>query len=244
MRAIFFKENRPEFSKTPGRHSAGLCFVKAGGVPKRSVSDYVKSMKPIRLALTAALVAAFALPAAAEKLSMAEISNYLNALKSAQADFEQINSDGSRSTGTVFIKRPGRARFEYDPPVEALVLAGGQQVAVFDPKSNTGPSQYPLKRTPLNLILARKINLARARMVVGHGESGGMTTITAQDPKHPEYGTIRLYFTQNPVALRKWVITDEAGDQTTVILGDLDRNVSFGSAMFNITIESEKRYGR
>ena len=201
-------------------------------------------MKPMRLALTAALFVASALPAAAEKLSMDEISRYLNALKSAQTEFVQINADGSRSTGTVFIKRPGRARFEYDPPVEALVMAGGQQVAIFDPKSNTGPSQYPLKRTPLNLILARKIDLSRARMVVGHGEVDGMTTITAQDPKNPEYGTIRLYFSPDPVTLRQWVITDGAGDQTTVVLGDLDRDVTFGSAMFNITIESEKRYGK
>ena len=200
-------------------------------------------MKPFRIALSVALFVATALPAAAEKLSLAEISAYLNALKSAQTRFVQVNSDGSQSTGTVFIKRPGRARFEYDPPVDALVLAGGQQVAIFDPKSNAGPSQYPLKRTPLNLILARKIDLSRARMVVGHGEVDGMTTITAQDPKNPEYGTIRLYFSPEPVTLRQWVITDGAGDETKVILGDLDRDVEFGSAMFNITIESEKRYG-
>ena len=213
-----------------------------GGV-KRCVSNYVVGMKPFRIALSAALFVASALPAAAEKLSMAEISAYLNALKSAQTRFVQINADGSQSTGTVFIKRPGRARFEYDPPVDALVMAGGQQVAIFDPKSNTGPTQYPLKRTPLNLILARKIDLSRAQMVVGHGEEDGMTTITAQDPKNPEYGTIRLYFSPEPVTLRQWVITDGAGDQTRVILGDLDRDVEFGSAMFNIVIESQKRYG-
>jgi outer membrane lipoprotein-sorting protein len=200
-------------------------------------------MKPFRIALSAALFVASALPAAAEKLSMAEISAYLNALKSAQTRFVQVNADGSQSTGTVFIKRPGRARFEYDPPVEALVMAGGQQVAIFDPKSNSGPTQYPLKRTPLNLILARRIDLGTARMVVGHGEQDGMTTITAQDPKNPEYGTIRLFFSHEPITLRQWVITDGAGDQTKVILGDLDRDVEFGSAMFSIPMEIRDRYG-
>jgi outer membrane lipoprotein-sorting protein len=200
-------------------------------------------MKPFRIALSAALFVASALPAAAEKLSMAEISAYLNALKSAQTRFVQVNADGSQSTGTVFIKRPGRARFEYDPPVEALVMAGGQQVAIFDPKSNSGPTQYPLKRTPLNLILARRIDLGTARMVVGHGEQDGMTTITAQDPKNPEYGSIRLFFSHEPITLRQWVITDGAGDQTKVILGDLDRDVEFGSAMFSIPMEIRDRYG-
>ena len=200
-------------------------------------------MKMFRIAFTAALFAASALPAAAEKLSMAEISTYLNAIKSAQTRFVQVNADGSQSTGTVFIKRPGRARFEYDPPVEALVMAGGQQVAIFDPKSNAGPTQYPLKRTPLNLILARRIDLSQARMVVGHGEQDGMTTITAQDPKNPEYGTIRLFFSHAPVTLRQWVITDGAGDQTKVILGDFDRDVDLGSAMFSIPTETRKRLG-
>ncbi len=106
--------------------SAGLCLVSRGGGVKRADSDYVISMKMFRIAFTAALFAASALPAAAEKLSMAEISTYLNAIKSAQTRFVQVNADGSQSTGTLFIKRPpGRARFEYDPPVEALVMAGG-----------------------------------------------------------------------------------------------------------------------
>lgn len=200
-------------------------------------------MKPFRIALSAAFSVACALPAAAEKLSMAEISTYLNALESAQTGFVQLNADGSQSTGTVFIKRPGRARFEYDPPVEALVMAGGQQVAIFDPKSNSGPTQYPLKRTPLNLILAREIDLGTARMVVGHGEEDGMTTITAQDPENPEYGTIRLFFSSEPVTLRQWIITDGAGDQTKVVLGEFDRDVEFGSAMFNIPMEVQKRFG-
>ncbi len=121
-------------------------------------------------------------------------------------------------------------------------------MAIFDPKSNAGPTQYPLKRTPpLNLILARRIDLSQARMVVGGhgGEQDGMTTITAQDPKNPEYGTIRLFFSHAPVTLRQWIITDggAGGDQTKVILGDLDRDVDLGSAMFSIPTETRKRLG-
>lgn len=93
---------------------------------------------------------------AAEKLSLNEISKYLNALKSAKGAFTQINDDGTISTGTIYIRRPGRARFEYNPPDEALVVAGGGQLAIFDNKSNQPPEQYPLKRTPLNLILRKK----------------------------------------------------------------------------------------
>ena len=75
--------------------------------------------------------------ASAQQLSLSQVSQYLNQLQSAQGGFTQIHSDGTLSTGQIYIKRPGRIRFEYNPPDEALVMAGGGQLAVFDPRSNT-----------------------------------------------------------------------------------------------------------
>jgi outer membrane lipoprotein-sorting protein len=194
-----------------------------------------------RLLLAPLLVLTLALPAAADKLSLDAISQYLNGLQSAKASFTQINDDGSISKGTIYIKRPGRVRFEYDPPEKSLVMAGGGTVAIFDAKSNTPPEQYPLKRTPLNLILEANVNLARRNMVMGHKSDGKTTTVVAQDPEHPDYGTIELVFTDKPVELRQWIITDGAGSQTTVILGGLAKGGNLPSSLFNITIESEKR---
>ena len=95
-------------------------------------------MNVIRMALAAAAVVV-AGPAWAEKLSLNEISRYLNALKTAQAQFTQLNDDGTISTGTIYIKRPGRARFEYNPPQDALVVVGGSQVAIFDGNLTLAP---------------------------------------------------------------------------------------------------------
>ena len=188
-----------------------------------------------------ALTLALALPAAAERISLGALSRYLNGFETAKAQFTQINADGTLSTGTLYMHRPGRVRFEYDPPDNALVLAGGGQVAVFDPKSNTPPEQYPLSRTPLSLILARTVDLGRSGMVVAHDSDGPTTSVTAQDPEHPEIGTIRLVFTADPVELRQWVITDDVGAQTTVVLGALEKGVSLGSGLFNIVQETERR---
>ena len=198
-------------------------------------------MKSFRMFLAPVALIAFALPAAAEKLSLAELSRYLNGLTTAQAAFIQTNSDGTRATGTLYIKRPGRARFEYAPPEKSLVMAGGGQVAVFDAKSNQPPEQYPLRRTPLNLILAPNVDLSAAKMVVGHLESGDTTHVVAQDPKNPEYGTIELVFTANPTALRQWIITDDQGGQTTVDLADLQTGMPLSAFLFDITAERDKR---
>lgn len=191
------------------------------------------------------LIAAAAMPATAmaETLSLRAISNYLNSFTTGIADFTQINSDGTISTGTIYIKRPGRIRFEYNPPEAALVMAGGGSVAVFDPKSNEGPQRYPLSETPLKIILEHNVDLARTNMVTRHVSDGTRTTVTAQDPEHPEYGNIQMVYTANPTQLRQWIVTDNAGDQTTVILGDLTIGTAINDIKFNILAETAARGG-
>jgi outer membrane lipoprotein-sorting protein len=188
------------------------------------------------LTLTAAL-AVTGLPAIAEQLSLNQVSSYLNGLQTAQGGFTQINADGTLSTGQIYIKRPGRIRFEYNAPDNSLVLAGGGQVAIFDPRSNNGPDRYPLNQTPLKIILERNVNLGAARMVTGHTSDGTITTITAQDPENPQYGNIQMVFTANPVELRQWIVTDDVGSQTTVILNDMIAGGSIPEVKFNIQNE-------
>lgn len=195
----------------------------------------------LRTLIATALLATPALPALAAPVSLDRLSAYLNGIRTAESPFRQTNDDGSQSTGMLYLQRPNRMRLEYAKPDKTLVLASGQMVAIYDPKSNQPPNQYPLKKTPLNLILGSSIDLAGARMVVDHGEQDGMTVVTAQDPEHPEYGTIRLYFSENPVALRQWIVTDDGGARTRVVLGDLSLGASYPPSLFSITVESEKR---
>jgi outer membrane lipoprotein-sorting protein len=189
------------------------------------------------------LWAAMALPAAAEKLSLGEISTYLNGLRTAQGQFTQVNEDGSISTGRIMLKRPGRVRFEYDPPESALVVADGDTVGIVDPRSNERQG-YPLHRTPLKIILERNVNLGRAKMVTGHVSDGTTTTVRAQDPDNPDYGSIDLVFTADPVELRQWIINDANGGRTTVILGDLVKDVRLADENFVIPGRDKLRIER
>nr|WP_232236935.1 outer membrane lipoprotein carrier protein LolA [Thiosulfatihalobacter marinus] len=175
-----------------------------------------------------------ALPATAQKLSLDALSAYLNGMKTVEAEFTQISDDGSVQTGKLYIKRPGRMRFEYSPPDRALVLANNNTVAIFDGRSNQPPESYPLKRTPLSIILDRTVDLGRANMVVGHDYDGTATIVTAQDPENPEYGNIQLKFTADPVELRQWIVNDNAGGRTTVILGATKTDVSLNNRIFDI----------
>lgn len=180
-------------------------------------------------------------PAQAEKIPLEALSAYLNGLGAAKSGFVQVNADGSSTTGMLYLQRPGRMRFEYAPPDANLVLASAGQVAIFDAKSNEPPEQYPLARTPLNLVLGRDIDLENAGMVAEHTEEDGATRLRAQDPKHPEYGAIDLYFTAEPLRLVRWVITDDLGQETTILLDMLLPVDGFGPTFFSLETEKRKR---
>lgn len=196
-------------------------------------------MKKIAFALALTLCAPAAW--AAERLSLNDISGYFNAMTTAKASFTQINDDGSLSTGKLYIHRPGRMRFEYDPPDTGTVVAGAGSVAIFDSKSNQPPETYPLKRTPLSVILARRVDLNRANMVVGHGFDGTTTVVNTQDPENPDYGNLELMFTGEPVELRKWVVHDNAGGKTTVILGALETGMRLPPRLFSTSVNDQSR---
>ena len=187
------------------------------------------------------LCMALASPVAAEKISLNEISSYFNAMTTAEAQFSQITDTGETSTGRLFIRRPGRIRFEYDPPEATLVVVGGGQVAVFDPKSRDEPLRFPLRHSPLNLVLEREVDLAQRDMVVAHFEVESQTAVTLQDPENPDYGFIQLIFNDNPVQLHQWTVQDNSGGQTHIILDSLTEGGKLSNMLFNIQHEMRKR---
>ncbi len=182
-----------------------------------------------------------ALPAVANPVPLAQISAYLQTLGEAQARFTQINADGSRSKGTLYLKRPGRARFEYDPPAEALVMVGGGTVAIFDGRGDSSPESYPLRRTPLSVLLSRRVDLAGSDIITGHRRDGAFTTVVARDPENPEYGTIALQFAENPLRLARWIIFGESGEQTTIELDTLEVPDQLSAFLFDINHEKRQR---
>ena len=191
--------------------------------------------------LISALCVILTSPVVAEKISLNEISSYFNAMTTAEAQFSQITDTGETSTGRLFIRRPGRIRFEYDPPEATLVVVGGGQVAVFDPKSRDEPQRFPLRHSPLNLVLEREVDLAQRDMVVAHFEAESQTAVTLQDAENPDYGFIQLIFTNNPMQLREWIVQDNSGGRTQIVLDSLTEGGRLSNVLFNIQYEMQKR---
>jgi outer membrane lipoprotein-sorting protein len=187
------------------------------------------------LLLALAALPALALPAAAQ-VNVTPINSYLQALRSAQGRFRQTNPNGSMQSGTFYLAKPGRIRFEYDSPKGAMVIADGTWVGVFDPKSNRNPTRYPLDRTPLSLLLRDRLSLAEPGLVLGATRGSGVTDITVVDPRTPREGRMRMRFSDDPIRLREWEITTKAGQRTRVALTELATGVRIDPSLFNIEL--------
>lgn len=190
--------------------------------------------------LVAALLLTFGLAgpgraqdAAADARDLARISNYLNATETLAGDFVQIDPDAVVSRGEFFMRRPGRLRFEYEPPNNTLVIADGFWVAVVD-KRDGRADRMQLADSPLNLLLRERVNLGRENAVSRIERSEGQIAVTAHDPERPEAGEIVMVFSNDPLALRQWVVRDAQGGQTTVALRGMRTNVPIPNEKFVI----------
>ena len=180
-------------------------------------------------------------PSLAERISLNKISDYINGLTTLQADFEQINSDGSIDRGKLYIRRPGRMRLEYTAPNNALVIAGAGSVAIFDDKSKNGPTLFPLKKTPLNLLLKKNVDLSKNEMITEHTANNENTFIVAKDPKRKSQGSIKMVFSNSPVSLQGWTITNQSNQKTKIILDKLDKKTKIPLYLFNISAASKNK---
>jgi outer membrane lipoprotein-sorting protein len=158
---------------------------------------------------------------------------YLEGLTEARAKFAQTDARGRTTTGQLFLKRPGKARFAYDPPSGLTVVSNGHVVMVDDARLKTF-DQYPLGATPLSLFLAKTIRLDRGVAVQRVTRLADGFTIVARDGKKQTAGEITLTFTDNPLALAGWSVTDAQGHVTRVQLIGLERAAGLDSALFTM----------
>lgn len=174
------------------------------------------------------------LPAQAKKLSVSAISAYLKGFKTAQANFIQANPDKTLSQGVLYMKKPGRIRYEYTAPADNLIVSDGKTLGIFDRKSNAGPQRYPLRRTPLDILLRDDIDLEDGGYIRNVQSDGVQTRLLAVDPKNARNGSITMIFTGDPVELRQWVVKERSGKETTVILSDLKLGGALDNSLFSI----------
>ena len=207
-----------------------------------------------RAVLGMGLLALACLPAAAAaaepmKLSPEQqsavnaISDYLNSFKTLQGEFTQISPKGNMSQGIFYIAKPGKMRFEYAPPNPFLIVADGKWLTVKNVKKEKG-DQFPLSQTPLRLVLADQVDLARDTNIIDMQQQDGILSVTLEDKKNTlGSGQLTLVYDQVRNALQQWVVVDGKGRRTTVTLENVQAGLEADPKLFVVKFDRKNKNG-
>lgn len=157
---------------------------------------------------------------AADKARIDKATAYLQNLYSASGRFLQTDDHNRVTQGNWYLQRPGKMRFEYDPPYSLLIVSDGKNVSIWDPRLQT-LNKAPLSETPLSLFLSRQIRLDQGVVVTAVSSNANGFFLKARDRRKNIDGSITLGFDQFPdgsVRLREWTIVDAQNRSTNVRL--------------------------
>jgi outer membrane lipoprotein-sorting protein len=181
---------------------------------------------------TAILLLATALPAGAQQVGVPEIEKYFNSIRTLKARFVQSNPNGSVVQGTLYVRRPGRMRFEYDPPSQLKIVADGMQVTMWD-NATRDFGQWPIGWTAASFLVKEPLSLTGGDLQVEKLDRvNGMLEATMSQIRKPQEGKVIVRFAENPLLLRGWTIIDNRGNQVTVSLSEMQTGLQLADSLF------------
>jgi len=174
---------------------------------------------------------------ASQRALVERVNGYLTNITMLAGDFVQVGPNGVKTEGKFYLQKPGKVRFEYNPPSPVELIADGTSVVVRDRKLAT-QDLYPLGQTPLRFLLADRIDLLTETNVVGVFADDLFVTVVIEE-KQTFGGTHRLMmmFGARDAQLRQWTVTDPQGYDTTVAVYNLENPKKLDPNLFKINYE-------
>ena len=169
---------------------------------------------------------------ARDRSDIQRVEAYLNAMTTLRSRFIQIAQNGATAQGTALIWRPGRMRFDYDPPEPLLLIANAGQFMHYD-KELRQPSIVPVGSTPLGILLRERIALSGDVTVTNVQREQGLLRLTLFRTGNPGEGRITLVLNNDPLELRQWLVVDGQGHTTRVTLSGIETGIRLDRAVFD-----------
>lgn len=161
-----------------------------------------------------------------------EIENYFNSIRTLQSRFVQSNPNGSVVQGTLYVRRPGRMRFEYDPPSQLKIVADGFQVTLWDPATRDF-GQWPIGWTAASFLVKDPLKLSGDLTVQAlNRDADGLINATIVQTRKPQEGKVIVRLAENPLTLRGWSIVDNRGNTVTVTLTSVQSGMQLADSLF------------
>jgi outer membrane lipoprotein-sorting protein len=191
-------------------------------------------MRIFLAALSAVVLSLLAmLPAEAQQggVGVPQIEQYFNGIRSLKARFVQSNPNGSVVQGTLYVRRPGRMRFEYDAPSQLKIVADGWQVTMWD-NATRDFGQWPIGWTAASFLVKDPLVLSGDLQVEKLERVNGMLEATMSQARKPQEGKVIVRLAENPLLLRGWTIVDNRGNRVTVSLSELQTGLQLADSLF------------
>jgi outer membrane lipoprotein-sorting protein len=158
------------------------------------------------------------------KKTIERVENYLSGLSSITSEFTQVAPDGTLTSGKFFLERPGKMRWQYNPPTPVLMVANGSELIYYDYELEQ-LTHIPLDSTLIGFLAKNKISFSDSVGIISFEEKMGSIRIGIAQRERPTDGQLVLEFVDKPLLIRNMVVTDTSGLVTTVSLN----NANFGA---------------
>ena len=192
------------------------------------------------LTLMAAAAGVLAFPGSARSTDTAQrVADHFSSVKTMTGEFIQFGPNGEQTGGKFFIDRPGKLRFNYEDPSPIRVISDGRSVVIGNLKLKTW-DLYPLSSTPLQLLLAERIDLS-GNAVRSVKEDPDLTTIVLSNKSVLGESTMSLMFDPETFDLRQWTIRDPQGKDTSVMIFNVKTGVTFANNVFRVPYEEARK---
>lgn len=164
-------------------------------------------------------------------IGVPQIEQYFNSIRSLKARFVQSNPNGSVVQGTLYVRRPGRMRFEYDAPSQLKIVADGYQVTMWD-NATRDFGQWPIGWTAASFLVKDPLVLSGDLRVEKLERVNGLLETTMSQTRRPQEGKVIVRLSENPLLLRGWTIIDNRGKSVTVSLTEMQTGLQLADSLF------------
>ena len=160
-----------------------------------------------------------------------QIEKFFQNLNTLNADFIQVSPSGNVSNGKIYLDLPGKLRIDYENPKNLLITCQGFWIVIQDRDAKT-TNQIPVKSSPFGVLLENKSLLNNENIKTEFSIKAGIVSLKINGQNNDKQGSLVLEFSENPFSLKKWIIQDSLGENTTVLIQNAKYNNELSHLLF------------
>ena len=165
------------------------------------------------------------------KSAIIQIKKFFENLITLEANFIQVSPSGNVSNGKVYLDLPGKLRIDYEKPKNLLITCKGFWIVIQDRETKT-TNNIPVKNSPFALLLENTSFLNNQNIKTEYNIEAGIISLKLKSQNKDNQESLVLEFSENPFSLKKWVIQDSLGENTTVLIQNAKYNNKLSHLLF------------